>query len=187
VHRVVAQLVVVDVLLHCERDAEYMLHHHRRYDVRCPDRRYTRVGNGQCEKTCILEVSQAAQAGVAVSSHDKRVVHGDAHHIERALELSAEAHVGARGLGISRRMVVDHDDRGSAVLEGPLNNFSRIQRNMVNRAAIGLLIGDHAIVSVKIKHAQNLDRFMPKTQPQIVDQFSIGLNENALSNWLPKH
>jgi hypothetical protein len=32
-----------------------------------------------------LEVSQCAQAGVAISSHDKRVVHQDAHDVKGAL------------------------------------------------------------------------------------------------------
>jgi hypothetical protein len=52
----------------------------------------------------------------------------------------AETYVGLRRRRVPRRVIMDHDDGRGAQLERALDDLSRLDGHMIDRASLGLLV-----------------------------------------------
>ena len=55
-------------------------------------------------------------------------------------------------------MIVDHDESARVQHQRPLDDFARINRDMVHGSDRKLLIRDDAIASVEVEDVESLDR-----------------------------
>lgn len=69
------------------------------------------------------------------------VMQHDAEHGGGLLDLLGHRDIGLRGGRIARWMIVHQNERGGVQLQRPLDDFARVDRNMINRALPLLLIG----------------------------------------------
>jgi hypothetical protein len=85
---------------------------------------------------------------LAVTDHDM-VVQFNLKSIGGCLQFARRLDVIPRRLGIAGRMIVDNDESGGVEDQGTLHNLSRVNRRVINRAALLHLVGDEIVLAVK--------------------------------------
>ena len=88
------------------------------------------------------EQPQALHAGMPPAADDDVVVQGDPEERRRLRHLARRLDVGLGGCRVARGVVVDHDERAGAEVEGALYHLAGIDRRVIDRAALLPLVGD---------------------------------------------
>ena len=101
---------------------------------------------------------------LAAASHDDVIVHRDAQMLTGFGNPPGDCDVGAAGLGITARVIVDEDQRGRPAIECAADNLARMDRGLVYRSLGGEVILDKPVLGVEVQHPH---AFM--VQPSHVD------------------
>jgi len=78
--------------------------------------------------------------------------------------------VGLRRRRVAGGVVVDHDDRRGAEGEGALHHLARIDRRVIDGAAMLFLVGDQRVLLVEEQQAELLDRGIAGGNRAVVDE-----------------
>ena len=73
---------------------------------------------------------------------DHVVVHGDPERLPGVDDILGDGDVGLRRCRVARRMVVHQDQRRRAQFQRSLDDLAGVDRRVVDRAALLLLVGD---------------------------------------------
>src|SRR5262249_21606492 len=96
-----------------------------------------------------LNQLQRLQTRVAVLAHYEMVVDGDAQWTRDLDDRLGHVDVGARRGGIAGGMVVHQDDGGGGEVERALDHLARIDRGVVDDAALVLLVCYQVVALVR--------------------------------------
>jgi len=83
-----------------------------------------------------LDQLEVAQAGVAVAADDQVVVQSESERGGGSLDVLCYGDVGLGGGRVARGMVVHQDQCGGAELERALDDLARVDRRVIDRAAL---------------------------------------------------
>lgn len=75
-------------------------------------------------------------------------------------DLSGHRKVRVRGRGVTRGMIVDKDEGACVQFQCPLDDFARVDRDVIDGALGLFLIRDQHVFSIKEKHAKLLSLTM---------------------------
>ena len=80
-------------------------------------------------------MAEAFQANTIYTGNDQMIMQCNPHHRQRLVDILCYRDVGALRLGFAARMIVNNDHRMGKVLKGKIDNFARVNRRLVHRAA----------------------------------------------------
>ena len=83
---------------------------------------------------------------------------------------SGLAHIGSGGRWIARRVVMREDQGGSAEFERALDHLARIDRGVVDGAALLHFVGDQPVFLVEEQYAELLDVLERHGRAAVIDQ-----------------
>src|SRR5690349_17812018 len=83
-----------------------------------------------------LQQPEAAEARMALAADDEVIVDCDAERLGGGANLLGHLDVVARRLGIARWVIVHEDEGARLVVQGALHHLARIDRRVVDRAAL---------------------------------------------------
>ena len=109
----------------------------------------------QCETS---DLAEPPQTQLRSGPDDDVVMQRQAEVFAALLDLLGHAEIGLRRGRIARGVVVDQDQRTGVQHQGPLDHFTRVDRDVVHRADRHLLIRDDAVFAIKVEDMEPLDR-----------------------------
>lgn len=101
--------------------------------------------------------------------------------------LAGHFDVGARRRRIARRVVVDQDQGTGAQVQGALDHLARIDRGVIDGAALLHLVGDQHILAVEEEQPHLFRVFVLHRHLEIVQQPLPGAEHRTLQNLFPQH
>jgi len=95
--------------------------------------------------------------------------------------------VGLRGGRVARRMIVHQDQRRSLELERALDHLAGIDRGVVDRPALLLLVLDQRILAVEEEDVELLDLAMRDVRGAIINELVPRADHRPLIEFRPHH
>src|SRR5439155_19030967 len=113
---------------------------------------------------------ELAQAGMAVAPDDDMVVQYHAERGRCSFDVLGYGDVGLRRGWVARGVVVHQDQCRGAEIERALDDLARVDRRMVDRAALLALVFDQYVLAVEEQDVELLDLVVRDMGIAIIDQ-----------------
>ena len=104
------------------------------------------------------------------AADDDVIVHGDAERLAGADDLPSDGDVGLGRGGVARGMVVHEDQRRCAELQRAFDDLAGVDRRVVDRAALLLLVLEQRVLAVEEEDVELLDLAVGDIRPAVIDQ-----------------
>ena len=118
---------------------------------------------------------------------DDVVVNGDAQRLRRCDDRLGHVDIGARRCRVAGWMVVDQDQCRGGKFERPLDDFTRIDRRMVDRPGLLHLVGDQHVLLVEEQDAELLTLLECHRGTAIVHHLGPGRQHRAAGDLALQH
>src|SRR5919106_2109955 len=125
-----------------------------------------------------------SEAELPVATDDDVIVQNAADRAQGRDELLGHGDVGFRRARIAARVVVDEDDRRRAGLDHAPDHLARVERGVIDRAAMQGLVLDQGVLAVEEQDPGRLDRLMAHGDRQIVHQRRGRADHRPVLEWL---
>lgn len=102
-------------------------------------------------------MTKPAQTDFPARADDDVVVQGQAKHATSLLNLLRHSYVRLRWFRVAGRMIVDQDQGRSIEIQGAPDDFTRIDRHMIDGADAKAFVGNEPVLSVQVQDVKPLD------------------------------
>src|ERR1700736_3009242 len=131
------------------------------------------------------EQAEVAQAHVPSAADDQVIVHGHAERLGGFDDIFGDGDVRLGRSRVARGVVVHQDHRRGLEFERPLDHFARIDRCVIDRSALLLLVLDQYVLSIKEQDVELLDLAVGDVRRAVIDELVPGADHRTFLQFRP--